>query len=262
MLLKGKVTIITGGSEGIGQVSARLFAQEGAKVVIADINDKHGEGTAKEIRDKGGEASFIHTDVCSVRNLEDMVKKAVETYGRLDIFWHNAGFLYEGHIDLVEEEGFDKEMNIYLKGAVFGTKFAIREMRKVGGGCILYTSSMVGLRPTPYTPSYALAHMLGKAAQVMLARALVEVLAKDKIRVNCICPGPVRTERWDAGLAKAAEKDGITPEEVLRRRISRIPLGRAITMEEVAKVALFLVSDWASPITGVSLACDGGFSAV
>lgn len=134
MLLQEKVTIITGAANGIGQAGARLFGKEGAKVVIADINDKEGEETAKGIREQGSDAIFVNTDVCSVRDLENMVKKAVETYGRLDIFWHNAGIFLEGHIDLVEEEKFDKELQTNLKVAVFGTKFAIREMRKVGVG--------------------------------------------------------------------------------------------------------------------------------
>jgi 3-oxoacyl-[acyl-carrier protein] reductase len=262
MVLQEKVAIITGAANGIGQTGARLFSKEGAKIVIADINDNEGEETAKGIREQGNDAIFVHTDVCSVRDLENMVKKAVEIYGRLDIFWHNAGTFLEGHIDLVEEEKFDKELQINLKGAVFGTKFVIREMRKVGGGCILYTSSMVGLRPTPYTARYSLTHILGKAGLVMLARCLVEPLAKDNIRVNCVCPGPVRTALWNSGLIKEAEKEGVSTEEVLRNRLKRIPLGRCFAPEEIAKVALFLVSDMSSPITGVSLAADGGFAAV
>lgn len=262
MLLAGKVAIITGAATGIGQTGARLFAQEGAKVVIADINDKDGEGTAKGIREQGNEATFVHADVVLVSDLENMVKTTIEAYGRLDVLWHNAGIFIEGHIDRIEEENFDKQMAISLKGGVFGTKFAIREMRKVGGGCVLFTSSMVGLKPNPYAPAYSLTHGLVKASLVMLARCLVEPLAKDNIRVNCICPGPVRSPQWDAGLVKEAEIEGISPEDVLKRRIERIPLGRAITMEEVANVALFLASDKALSITGVALAADGGFAAI
>lgn len=144
MLLPGKVAIITGAATGIGQNGAHVFALEGAKVVIADINDKNGEETAKGIREQGNEATFVHTDVTSVSNIECMVKTTVGTYGQLDIFWHNAGGILPGHIDLVEEADYDREMAIELKGAIFGTKFAIREMRKIGGGCILFTSSMLG----------------------------------------------------------------------------------------------------------------------
>lgn len=262
MLLRGKVAIITGAATGLGQTGARLFAQEGAKVVIADVNDKDGEETAGRIREQGNEATFVHADVTSVSDLEGMVKRAVEIYGRLNIFWHNAGKRYRGHIDDISEEDFEKEMAIDLKGGVFGTKFAIREMRKVGGGCVLFTSSMVGLRPSPYTATRSLTHGLVKASLVMLARCVVEPLAKDNIRVNCICPGPVETPRWEADLARDTDIEGVSPEEVLRRRIARVPLGRAITAEEVANAALFLVSDKASGITGVALAVDGGFAAV
>ncbi len=262
MLLPGKVAIITGAATGIGQNGAHVFAREGAKVVIADINDKNGEETAKGIREQGNEATFVHTDVTSVSDIEGMVKTTVGIYGQLDIFWHNAGGILPGHIDLVEEADYDREMAIELKGAIFGTKFAIREMRKIGGGCILFTSSMLGLRPNPYWPSFSLTYGIAKASQVMLVRCLTEPLARDNIRINCICPGPVQTPGAEARHVKVAEIEGISREEELKRRIGRIPLGRAVTMDEVADAALFLVSDKASAITGVALAVDGGFAAL
>ena len=151
---------------------------------------------------------------------------------------------------------------IFALGAVFGTKFAIREMRKVGGGCVLFTSSMVALRPNPYEPTYPLPYILAKAGLVMLMRSLVEPLAKDNIRVNCICPGPVKTPQWVAGLAKAAEIEGISEDEVAKRKIARIPLGRVTTMEEVADAALFLASDKASLVSGVAFPVDGGYTAL
>lgn len=262
MLLPGKVAIITGSAAGIGQAGARLFAREGAKVVIADINDKDGEETAKGICEQGNEAIFVHADVTSVSDLENMVKATVSAYGRLDILWHNAGGIVPGHIDFIEEPAYEKEMAVELKAAIFGTKFAIREMRKVGGGCILFTSSMLGLRPNPYWPSFLLAYGVAKASQVMLVRCLVEPLAKDNIRINCICPGPVLTLGADMRHAIAAKREGISAEEERKRRIGRIPLGRDITMDEVANAALFLVSDKASAVTGVALAVDGGFAAL
>ncbi len=262
MMLSGKVAIITGAASGIGQTGARLFAREGARVVIADINDRDGEGTVRGIREQGGEATFVHTDVVLVSNMESLVKAAVATYGRLDIFWHNAGHFFPRHIDQVRDEEFDKEMATSLKGAVFGTKFAIREIRKAGGGCILFTSSMVGLKPTPYEPAYSLTHGLAKAGLVMLVRSLTEPLARDNIRVNCVCPGPVRTPPWDEKIVSVAEAEGVSQEVVLKRMIGRVPLGRVITTEEIASVALFLVSDQASAITGVALPADGGFAAV
>lgn len=262
MLLQGKVAVITGAATGMGQVGARLFAREGARVVIGDINDEDGEATAAGIRQQGGQAAFLHADVTRTGDLENLVRKGVDTYGRLDIYWHNAGFSLPGHIDLVQEADFDMQINVILRAAVFGTKFAIREMRKGGGGCVLYTSSMVGLRPHLYRPQYPLTYQLAKAGLVMLVRALTEPLAKDKIRVNCVCPGIVLTPKSLARQAKVAAKEGVSAEEWLRLRTELMPLARGVTMEEVADTALFLVSDKAAMITGVALPVDGGFSAV
>ena len=136
-LLQGKVAIITGAATGIGQCAARLFAEEGAKVVIADINDKDGEETARGIREQGEEAIFVHADLASVSDTEAMIESAVQAYDRLDIFWHNAGRALRTPLELTTEEIFDGQIAINLKAGVFGTKFVIPEMRKAGGGCIL-----------------------------------------------------------------------------------------------------------------------------
>lgn len=262
MQLQNKVAVITGSTAGIGEFSARLFVREGAKVVISGRTDSSGERIVKEIREQGGEATFVRADAGVVKDMENLIHEAVKTYGRLDIFWHNAGVFLPGHIDLVKEKDFDQVVATTLKGAVFGTQFAIREMRKVGGGSILFTSSMVGLRPSPYSPQYSLMHSVAKASLIALMRSLVEPLAKDNIRVNCLCPGPVRTPHFDATQKQRAETENVPLEEVYRRSSERIPLKRVITMEEVAEAALFLCSDNASSITEVALPIDGGFAAV
>lgn len=262
MLLKGKVAIITGAATGIGRTGACLFAKEGAKVIVADINDEEGEKTVSEIRGQGNEAAYVHCDVGLMRDIEIMIKKAVKSYDRLDIFWHNAGLSFPGHIDLIKEQEYDREMTTDLKAAVFGTKLAICEMRKVGGGCVLFTSSTVGLRPTSYVPSYSLTHMLAKSGLVMLVRILTEPLAKDNIRVNCICPGPTTTPHHQETQRRQAHMAGINEKEFVKRSIQRIPLQREMTVEEVANAALFLCSDMASAITGVALPIDGGFAAL
>lgn len=261
MLLKDKVALITGAATGIGRTGAQLFAQEGAKVIVADVNDKEGEKTVNEIRGQGNEATYIHVGLSSVSEIEQMVKTAAETYGRLDIFWHNAGVFYEGHIETIKEENYDKEMAIGLRAGIFGTKFVIPVMKKAGGGCILYTSSMVGLRPTPYMPGYSLTHGIEKAGTIMLMRCVTEPLARYNIRVNCICPGPVATEKWRTGQILQAKASGIDPEEYYKASVGRIPLKRIITEEEIANAAAFLVSDKASAVTGVAFPVDGGFSA-
>lgn len=262
MLLKGKVALITGAATGIGRTGARLFAQEGAKVIIADINDKEGEKTVNEIRRQGNEAAFIHADLSSVSEIERMVKTAAETYDHLNIFWHNAGVFFPGHIEVIKEENYDREIVIGLKAGIFGTKFVIPVMRQAGGGCILYTSSMVGLRPTPYMPGYSLTHSIEKAGLVMLMRCVTEPLARYNIRVNCICPGPVETELWKTGQALQAKASGIDPEEYYKAGKERLPIKRTITEEEIANAAAFLVSDKATGVTGVAFPVDGGFTAI
>jgi len=262
MLLRDKVALITGAATGIGRTGVYLFAQEGAKVIVADLNAKEGEKTVNKVRSSGREAAYIHVDLSSVSEIERMVKTAAEIYGRLDIFWHNAGVYFEGHIEVIEEENYDKEMSIGLKGAVFGTKFVIPVMRKTNGGSILYTSSMVGLRPTPYASGYSLTHMIEKSGIVMLMRAVTEPLAKYNIRVNCICPGPVATDKWKTGQILQAEASGVSPKEYENSSVERIPLKRTITEEEIANAAIFLVSDKASGVTGVAFPIDGGFSAL
>lgn len=262
MLLQGKVALITGAATGIGRTGARLFSQEGAKVIIADINDKEGEKTVNALKGDGNEAAFIHVDTALVGEIEQMIKTAADIYGRLDIFWSNASVIFRGHIEAIKEKHYDKEMAVGLKAAVFGTKFVIPAMRQSGGGCILYTSSMVGLRPTPYMPGYSLTHSIEKAGLVMLMRCVTEPLARYNIRVNCICPGPVATEHWKAGQVLQAQASGVDPEVYLQASIERLPIKRLITEDDIASAAAFLVSDKASGITGVALPVDGGFAAV
>ncbi len=262
MLLDGKVALIAGAATGFGRVSAGLFAREGAKVIIADINSAEGEKAAAGIRDGGGEAAFVPFDVTSVSQIEQMVKRAAGIFGRIDIFWHNAGASQAGHIESITEKAFDSEIAISVKGATFGTKFMIPVMKKTGGGSILYTSSMVGLRPSPYRPDYPLTHSIDKAAVIMLMRCVTEPLAQYNIRVNCICPGPVATQRWKDNNAERARAAGVDPEARYKAMGDRLPLKRVITEEEIANAAVYLVSDKASGVTGVAFPVDGGFAAV
>jgi NAD(P)-dependent dehydrogenase (short-subunit alcohol dehydrogenase family) len=262
MVLRDKVALITGAATGIGRTGAQVFAQEGARVFVADLNDEEGEKTVAEIQKQGHKATYLHVDLGVVRDIERMVGTAGSAHGRLDIFWHNAAVYLEGHIETITVENYDKEMAIGLRAGVFGTKSVLPLMKKGGGGAILFTSSMVGLRPTPYMPGYSLTPGIEKAGAVMLMRCLTEPLARHKIRVNCICPGPVATEKWRRGQVLQAEASGVDPEEYYQASIERIPLKRTITEEEIANAAAFLVSDKASAVTGVAFPVDGGFSAV
>lgn len=262
MLLDGKVALIAGAATGLGSVSARLFAKEGAKVIIADKNEVDGNKTIERIKSEGGEGKFLKIDLSSVKEINRMIEEVLQIYGGFNIFWHNAGALQPGHIETIEEASFDKEISVGLKAAIFGTKYSIPVIKGMGGGCILYTSSMVGLRPTPYRPGYSLTHGVEKAAMIMLMRCIVAPMAKYNIRVNCICPGPVATDKWLEEQHIMANLSNVDFDTYYKAAMERIPFKRTITEQEIAEAALFLVSDKASGVTGVSFPVDGGFAAI
>ncbi len=252
MKLQGKVALITGAATGIGRATAILFAKEGAQVVVADINEKDADETVQTIKKDGGEALFTYANLVNIIDVEKMVRTTVATYGKLHIFYHNAGVAGPGRIELTTEEAYDQIMDIHLKAGFFGAKFAAPEIKKAGGGSILFTASGLGLRPSSQSPAYS----VSKAGLIMLTRALAVALAKDDIRVNAICPGPISsTPLWQGVLARNPE---IVPEEYTQMNIQNRPIKRLGTPEEMAQTALFLVSPEASYITGVALPVDGG----
>src|SRR4030042_5672016 len=252
MKLEGKVALITGAATGIGRATAILFAKEGSRVAIADINEKDGNETVHTIRKDGGEALFTYANLVNTTELEKMVRTTVATYGKLHIFFHNAGVAGPGRLELTTEEAYDQIMNIHLKAGFFGAKFAAPEIKKAGGGSILFTASGLGLRPSSQSPAYS----VSKAGLIMLTRALAVALAKDGIRVNAVCQGPISsTPLWQGVLARNPE---IVPDEYTQMsRQSRL-IKRLGTPEEMAQAALFLVSPEASYITGVALPVGGG----
>ena len=258
LALQGKVAVITGSTTGIGKAGAIGFAGEGARVVVSGRNRQKGQEVAEAIKAKGGQASFVPADMLSVADIKRLVKETVAAYGRLDIFWHNAGILGPDNVEDITEKHYDEMLAVHLKAAVFGAKFAAPEIRKAGGGSILFTSSVAGLKQASYSMTYSLA----KSGMVMLARKLAVDLGKDNIRVNCICPGRVETGMRVGIAGQKAREMGISQEEWVKRDLQRIPLGRYVTEQEVTDAALFLVSDKAASITGVSLPVDGGFLAV
>jgi NAD(P)-dependent dehydrogenase (short-subunit alcohol dehydrogenase family) len=250
--LEGKVALITGAATGIGRATAILFAQEGARVAIADINEKDANETVQKIVNGGGDAFFVRTNLESVAEIENMVKAAVAKYGRLDIFFHNAGIAGPGRIERTTEREYDQIMNIHMKAGFFGAQFAIPEIIKAGGGSILFTGSGLGLRPSKQSPAYS----ASKAGLLMLTRALAVALAKDGIRVNAVCPGPISsTPLWQGVLSRNPE---IVPEDYAKMNMEVRPIKRLGTPEEMAQAALFLVSPDNSYITGVALPVDGG----
>ncbi len=251
MKLKDRVAIITGAASGLGRASARLFAKEGAKVVAADIVADDGEETARLIREDGGEAIFVQVDVRSEADCQRMVKSAVEAFGRLDIMFNNVGLVgTTKHIADLSLEDWNHVMSINMTGTFLGTKYAIPEMLKVGGGAIINTSSVAAILPQRAGSAYA----TSKAAVKAFTKATAVDYARKNIRANCIIPGPMETAFWNQVSAGDPAKKAAYMEQVSKV----LPMGRFADAAEVANVALFLASDESSFMTGAAVAVDGG----
>lgn len=253
MKLKGKVAIITGAGSGIGRATALLFAREGARVVVADLVAAAGEETVAEITATGGEAVFVRVDVAHAAEVERMVSRAVESYGRLDILFNNAGLTLPAMVTETTEELWQKSIDVNLKGVMLGCKYAIPEMQKVGGGVIINTASMLGLVASPRQAPYCAA----KGGVILLTKQVAIDFARDNIRVNCICPSEVDTPMHRKFIAESPD-----PEATKKRLLERIPLNRVAQPEEIATTVLFLASADSSYVTGVALPVDGGLTAL
>ncbi|WHY65223.1 glucose 1-dehydrogenase [Neobacillus sp. SuZ13] len=246
MKLEGKTAIITGGGGGIGRSTAIRFAKEGAKVAVADIDAVIGEETVSLIKRDGGEAIFIKTDVTDSEQLKALIDTTTSTFGALHILFNNAGVGNSEvrSIDLAEEE-WDRVIDINLKGVFLGIKYAIPELIKAGGGAIINTSSLLGLKGQKYTSAYN----ASKAGVVTLTQNAALEYGKFNIRVNAIAPGVIDTpiiDHWKQNERKWP---------IISRANA---LGRIGTPDEVANAVLFLASDEASFITGTTLSVDGG----
>ena len=249
MRLDGKVALISGGSRGMGAFEAELFVQEGAKVVICDVRDDEGDALAKKIVDRGGEAAFVHLDVTSESDWATAVREAVERYGKLDVLVNNAGVSARGSMEETSPDDWDRVMDINAKGVFLGTRSAIPEMRKAGGGSIINISSQLGLVGMgESSPQY----QASKGAVRIFSKSAAIQYAHEGIRVNSVHPGPIITPMTEARRS----------DEVVRQRmISRIPLGRYGESEDVAYGVLYLASDESSFVTGSELVIDGGWTA-
>ncbi len=251
MRLRDKVAIITGAGSGLGRAAALLFTREGAKVVVAANREKDGEQTVKSIKDVGGDAIFVKVDVTKAADLQNAVKTAVAKYGRLDIMFNNAGTPGPGKLiaELTEEE-WHRVISVNLTGVFLGTKYAIPEMLKGGGGVIINTSSVAALSPRRYAGVYGAV----KAGVIQLTRTTALEYARKNIRANCILPGPIDTPFFTKVAGGDPDKIAAFKEKVLKE----MPMGRFAQPEEIAQVALFLASDEASYVTGAAFAADGG----
>ena len=251
--LEGKVAVITGAASGIGRASALLFAREGAAVMVADLDAKAGEEAVAQIQREGGEVAFVRTDVSESTDVERMIRTAVETFGRVDVLFNNAGVNFPATVVDITEQAWQRSLDVNLKGVMLGCRHAIPEMLKSGGGSIINTASMLGLVASPRQAPYSAA----KGAVVMLTRQVAIDYAQRNIRVNCLCPSEVNTE-----MNRRFIEQSPNPQAELRRVLARIPMDRMAEPDEIAAAALFLASDDSSYITGVALPVDGGLTAM
>ena len=251
MKLTGQVAIVTGGGSGQGRATALLFAQEGAKVVIGDINEQGAAETAQMInRNEGGQAFSIKTDVTKSGDAQAMVDAALRQYGRLDILINNAGATLFKGIDDTTEEDWDRIINTNLKSIFLGCKAAIPAMRKSGGGSIVNIASVAGLMGMPEHFVYCAA----KAGAIHLTKSLALDHGRENIRINCICPGGVRTPMLN-------EVIDVNDPAQIDRVGKQHALGRIAEPEEIARVSLFLCTPDASFMTGAAVTVDGGIAA-
>ena len=249
MRLEGKVALITGGGNGMGAEECRLFAREGAKVVIADIREDDGRKVEAQIAEAGGEALFVQLDVSDETSWGAAIQETVSRFGRLDLLVNNAGISGSGQPDFTSSESWDRLMDINAKGTFLGITHAVPEMTKAGGGSIINISSISGfIGQESVHPAYN----ASKGAVRILTKSAAVQHAKDNIRVNSVHPGMMPPMITSAPSASRDRDAAIAAD---------VPLGREGRPIEVANAVLFLASDEASYITGTELIVDGGFTA-
>ncbi len=249
MRLENKVALISGGARGMGAAEARLFAREGAMVVIGDVLEEEGRRTEAEIGEAGGQCLFVRLDVTSEEDWRRAVAAAVSRFGRLDTMVNNAGIFPVVRLEDTSGELWDQVMDINVKGVFLGTKYAIPEMRRAGGGSIINISSVAGLIGSAVAAAYG----ASKGAVRLFTKATAIQYAGDGIRANSVHPGVIETLMTVPTL--------LSDEAVRKNQIARTPLGRLGQPEDVAYGVLFLASDESAFMTGSELVIDGGLVA-
>jgi NAD(P)-dependent dehydrogenase (short-subunit alcohol dehydrogenase family) len=249
--LAGKVALITGAGSGMGRAAAELFAQEGARVVVSDLLIDAGNATVDAVRATGGEATFVRADVSQWNDCVAMVRSAVDTYGGLHVLYNNAGIFPadDGGVLDTPESTWERVMDVNLKGVWLGCKAAIPVLRDAGGGSIVNVASFVALMGAA---TAQVAYTASKGGVLAMTRELAVEYARQGIRANALCPGPIETPLLQELLADPQRR---------ARRMVHIPMGRLGRAEELAKAALFLASDDSSFMTGAALVVDGGITA-
>ena len=250
MRLKDKVAIITGAGSGIGAATAVAMAAEGARVVVADVNEAGAKTTVQKIEGAGGHAVAMTADVTRAADNQALVERAVAAWGRLDIYFANAGVpQWKTDVEEVDEKTFDTIFDVNVKGVYLGAKYALPVMKRAGRGVFLITASTAALRPRPGGQIYA----ASKGAVVTLAKALALEVAPHGVRVVAICPVATHTPMLPTFMGKQQVDD-----EGLKRYEATVPLGHLNQPDDIAHAAIFLASDDAAMITGSTLEVDGG----
>jgi len=249
--LAGKVALITGAGSGMGRAAAELFASEGARVVVTDVVDAAGNGTVEAVRAAGGDATYVRADVSQWADCQAMVQCATDTYGALHVLYNNAGIFPadDGGVLDTPESTWEKVMEINLKGVWLGCRAGIPAMIASGGGSIVNVASFVALVGAA---TAQIAYTASKGGVLSMTREMAVEYARQGIRANALCPGPIQTPLLEELLSDPARR---------ARRLVHIPMGRLGRAEELAKAALFLASDDASFMTGSALVVDGGITA-
>jgi NAD(P)-dependent dehydrogenase (short-subunit alcohol dehydrogenase family) len=251
MRLAGKVALITGGGSGIGLETARLFAAEGARLLLLDADAARGAAAAKELAAAGREVHFLAADVSRARDVEAAVGEAERRFGGLHVLFNNAGIFPDGDglPEETDEEVFDRVVAVNLKGVFFGCKYGIPALRRAGGGSIVNTASFVALMGAA---TAQIAYTASKGGVLAMTREIAVAHAKQGIRANALCPGPVNTPLLAQLLADPAAR---------ARRLVHVPMGRLAEAGEIARAALFLASDESSYVNGAAFVVDGGITA-
>jgi NAD(P)-dependent dehydrogenase (short-subunit alcohol dehydrogenase family) len=249
--LEGKVALITGAGSGMGRSAAELFASEGAQIVVTDVVDDAGNATVAAVRGAGGDATYVRADVSRAADCDAMVQCATDTYGGLHVLYNNAGIFPadDGGVLDTPESTWEKIMEINLKGVWLGCRAGIPAMIASGGGSIVNVASFVALMGAA---TAQIAYTASKGGVLSMTREIAVEYARQGIRANALCPGPIATPLLEELLSDPARR---------ARRMVHIPMGRLGRAEELARAALFLASDDASFMTGASLVVDGGITA-
>jgi len=256
MKMEGKIALVTGGGNGIGQAACLAFAREGAKVMVVDIDAAAAEKTVADIRAMGGEAGFFQADVSQSSQVQAYVQQTLNTYGRIDTFFNNAGI--EGKVSPLaeyDEDNWDRVMSINLKGTFLGLRYVLPVMIGQKKGTIINTSSVAGTVGAPNMAAYS----ASKHAIIGLTKTAAGEVGRQGVRVNAVCPGPINTRMMRSleGMINPAE-----PTAVAKGNIARNPMGRYGEAEEIARIVVFLASDESDYVNGAAWLIDGGRTAI